>query len=50
MYGKPLRSYALEGHLTVEGWLGLGALGLTMLSGGIATTLWETLLRGRRIP
>jgi len=30
MYGKPLRSYALEGHLTVEGWLGLGALGLTM--------------------
>ena len=25
-----LRQYALEGHLTVEGWLGVGALGLTI--------------------
>jgi hypothetical protein len=25
-----LRRYAMEGHLTVEGWLGIGALGLTI--------------------
>jgi hypothetical protein len=25
-----LKTFALEGHLTVEGWLGIGALGLTI--------------------
>ena len=30
MLTPALKTYALEGHLTVEGWLGIGALGLTI--------------------
>src|SRR5262245_14469380 len=30
MLSASLRTYALESHTTVEGWLGIGALGLTI--------------------
>ena len=47
MINEALKRYATEGHLAVEGWLGIGALGLTVaiserqLSRGIRAAVGE---------